>query len=121
MTETPSTTKYGTREQVYLGLAQMTRGKLTKDQLILDEKTNKYKSAAMVKLGKEKMELKLKAKAEAPAVERPSVREHVERIEKELTAEPVMTPPPVVHTPELVEVAQAPKGKHRRTKSRAEA
>jgi len=118
MTETPSTTKYGTREQVYLGLAQMTRGKLTKDQLILDEKTNKYKSAAMVKLGKEKMELKLKAKAEAPTV---SVKEHVERIEKELTAEPVMTPPPVVQAPELLEVAQAPKGKHRRTKSRAEA
>ena len=51
MTETANIPKFGSREQVYLGLAQMTKGKLTKADLTYDERSNQYKSLKLIANG----------------------------------------------------------------------
>lgn len=48
--------KYGTREQVYQGLAQMTKGKLKKDDLSFCEKTGRYKSIKAMQRGRDLVE-----------------------------------------------------------------
>ena len=115
MTETASIPKFGSREQVYLGLAQMTKGKLTKADLTYDEKTNQYKSLKLIANGKRMVEVMKAKAAEAPGV---SVKEHVERIEKEL-AQPV---PHIEAQPQPELVADTPVKpvkavRHRKTKS----
>lgn len=42
--------KYGTREEVFLGKAKMTKGKLTRDDIVFEN--NKYKSKRAVEKGK---------------------------------------------------------------------
>lgn len=74
--------KYGTREQVFNGLAQMTKGKLRKEDISLCEKTGKYKSFKAIQRGKELVQnlKKNKAPVEVP-VEVPVVPVEVEQVE----------------------------------------
>lgn len=115
--------RFGSREDVATGKAQMTRGKLTKDQLVHDEKTGRYKSINMINHGKRLTEQR-RAKAdtpvvsverssvERPSVERSSVQEEVSKIEQKLAAVEFT---PVASTLVAVEGATVPK--HRRSKS----
>lgn len=70
--------KYGTREQVYNGLAQQTKGKLKKEDLVLCEKTGKYKSVKAVERGKNLIQnIRKPAQVEAPTPEPEPVPEPV--------------------------------------------
>ena len=64
--------KYGTREQVFNNQAQMTKGKLTKDDLEYCEKTGKYKSVRAIARGKALIsQLKESKSAEQPVQAEP--------------------------------------------------
>ena len=110
MTETANIPKFGSREQVYLGLAQMTKGRLTKADLTYDERSNQYKSLKLIANGKRMVEMMKAKAAEAPGV---SVKEHVERIEKEL-AQPA---PNVSELVADIPVKPVKPIRHRKTKS----
>ena len=65
--------KYGTRKEVYDGLSQMTRGGLSKDDLIegkngkiLSKKKSAMAKESYAKFGFKKREPAVKAEAEAP-------------------------------------------------------
>ena len=78
--------RFGSREDVAAGRAQMTRGHLTKEQLVLDEKTGRYKSVNMIENGK-RLAARRKTKAgETPVPERPSVQQEVSKIEQRLAS-----------------------------------
>jgi hypothetical protein len=63
-------TKYGSREDVFLGRCEMTKGKLTKADLEFCEKTGKYKSVRAVARGKALIEqLRSKQQAVAPVID----------------------------------------------------
>lgn len=76
--------KFGTREQVYNGLAQQTKGKLKKEDLILCEKTNKYKSIKAIERGRSLIS---------------NVRKPVVVPVEELPPTPAPTPEPVEEKP----------------------
>ena len=101
--EATSIRRYGTREEVANDQALMTKGRLTKDMLVLDEKTGRYKSVNMVNNGKRLAEQKRVKAAETPVVsdERLSVQQEVSKIEQRLasvevapTVEAPLTPEP---------------------------
>lgn len=82
--------KFGTREQVYNGLAQQTKGKLTKGDLILCEKTGKYKSIKAIERGRSLIQNVRKPLAET-AEELPPV--------EEAPPTPAPTPEPIEEKP----------------------
>jgi hypothetical protein len=84
--EATSIRRYGTREEVANDQALMTKGRLTKDMLVLDEKTGRYKSMNMVNNGKRLAEQKRVKAAETPVQERPSVQQEVSKIEQRLAS-----------------------------------
>jgi hypothetical protein len=92
------TAKYGTREQVFNGLAQMTKGKLKKEDLTLCEKTGKYKSVRAVERGRALVQNLKKLAVEVPAVEVPVVEV------------------PAVEVPQPVEIPKVDKPKRVRKK-----
>ena len=115
MTETANIPKFGSREAVYLGIAQMTKGKLTKADLTYDERSNQYKSLKLIANGKRMVEMMKAKAAEAPGV---SVKEHVERIEKELAQPaPHNEPQPQSELVADMPVKAVKVVRHRKTKS----
>jgi hypothetical protein len=76
--------KFGTREQVYNGLAHQTKGKLTKGDLIFCEKTNKYKSIKAIERGRSVIQ---------------NVRKSVVVPVEEVPPTPAPTPKPVEEKP----------------------
>ena len=60
--------RYGTREEVANDQALMTKGRLTKDMLVLDEKTGRYKSVNMIENGKRLAAQRKTKAAETPVV-----------------------------------------------------
>jgi len=86
--EATSIRRYGTREEVANDQALMTKGRLTKDMLVLDDKSGRYKSINMVNNGKRLAEQKKIKAADTPVVsdERQSVRQEVSKIEQRLAS-----------------------------------
>jgi len=56
-TESVKVKKYGTKDEVYNGVAEKTRGKLTKDDLFYCEKGKKVKSKKMSEMAKARFEI----------------------------------------------------------------
>ena len=81
--EATSIRRYGTREEVANDQALMTKGRLTKDMLVLDDKSGRYKSINMVNNGKRLAEQKKIKAADTPVV---SVQQEVSKIEQRLAS-----------------------------------
>ena len=90
--EATSIRRYGTRKEVANDQALMTKGRLTKDMLLLDEKTGRYKSVNMIENGKRLAAQKKTKAAETPVQEHPSVQQEVSKIEQRLASVDVSPP-----------------------------